>query len=178
MRARIDNLKSRVPMMEVLSVLNVLPASADGDFQMKCPFHGKDTKPSARVYRNELFKCFACGVAYDIVSFYAHYKKVGMRDACYLLEKHFHVKWDGSDDDFKPVKADRPSASPLSREVSLSDLVRITEKQLIERKRDLGLEKYAKSFYVLDRAEEKEDLEMIKTLRSKLSLTDVFKRII
>lgn len=177
MKNRVKNIKNHVHMTDVLSLLNLLPSSADGDFQMRCPFHGQDSKPSARIYRNELFKCFACGVAYDIIGFYSEYKKVNFRDSCYLLEKQFGVKWDGVED--SPVSREsRPQQTPSIRDLSLADLLRITEKQLIEKKKDLGLEKYAKSFYVLDKAEETENMDMVKTLRSKIGLSDVARRII
>jgi hypothetical protein len=178
MNNRASNIKNHVHMTDVLSLLNLLPSSAEGEFQMRCPFHGQDSKPSARIYRNQLFKCFACGVAYDVISFYSEYKKVNFRDSCYLLEKQFNVKWDESSEIRSSNPETRPSKAPTHREISLSDLVRITEKQLIERKKDLGLEKYAKSFYVLDRAEENENIEMIKSLRSKLGLSDVTRRFI
>lgn len=177
MRNRIQNIKSRVHMTDILSRLNLLPYSAaDGEFQMRCPFHGQDTKPSSRVYRNELFKCFACGVAYDVVDFFAEFKRVGKKDACYLLEKEFGLEWNQKDDEPYVEDRQRPALTPTCREIPLPDLVRMTEKQIIERKRDLGLEKYAKALYVLDRAEENEDLSMVKALRVKIGLGDAARR--
>lgn len=174
-RARIDNIKNNIHMSDVLSVLNLLPSSAEGDFQMRCPFHGKDSKPSARIYRNELFKCFACGASYDVIGFYSEYKKLNFRDSCYLLEKQFGLKWDGEE---IPSQNKPAEVKPSVRNISFSELVRITEKQLIEKKRDLGLERYSKSLYVLDKAEESENIDMVRTLRSKIGLSDVEKRII
>lgn len=179
MRSRILNIKSKVHMTDLLSRLNLLPhTGASEEFQMRCPFHGQDSKPSSRVYRNELFKCFACGVAYDVVDFFAEYKRIGKKDACYLLEKEFGVEWDGVDREPQINNVHRPALNPMSREIPLADLVRITEKQIIERKRDLGLQKYAKALYVLDRAEETDDLTMIKSLRQKIGLSDSSKRYI
>ena len=164
-------------MTDVLSRLNLLPYSAaDSDFQMRCPFHGQDSKPSSRVYRNELFKCFACGVAYDIIDFFAEFKKIGKKDACYLLEKEFGIEWSHTEDDVHVEDRQRPALTPTCREIPLADLIRITEKQIIERKREMGLEKYAKALYVLDRAEENEDLTMVKALRGKIGLGDAAKR--
>ncbi len=177
MRNRILNIKGKVNMTELLSKLDLLPYSgAEEEFQMRCPFHGQDSKPSARVYRNELFKCFACGVAYDVIGFYSEYKSVGTKDACYLLEKEFGISWDYSREEPESNPKVKTVQNPSSRQINLSDLVRITEKQIIERKRDMELQKYAKALYVLDRAEESNDLSMINSLREKIGLADVTKR--
>jgi hypothetical protein len=177
MRNRILNIKTKVSMTDVLSHLSLLPfTGAAEEFQMRCPFHGQDTKPSSRVYRNELFKCFACGVAYDVIDFFAEYKKVNKKDACYLLEKEFGIQWNYADSETSVEPVHRPITTPTCRDIPIADLVRITEKQIIEIKYDLGLERYSKSLYVLDRAEETDDLLMIKSLRSKIGLKDASKR--
>lgn len=177
MKNRIQNIKGKLNMTQLLSHLDLLPYSgASEEFQMRCPFHGKDSKPSARIYRDELFKCFACGAAYDIISFYSEYKKVGLKDACYLLEKQFQIHWDYSNDETEPSVRQRPVRTPTNREIPITDLIRITEKQIIERKRELGLEKYAKALYVLDRAEETENASMIQSLRGKIGLPDATRR--
>lgn len=179
MRDRILNIKDRINMTDLLSRLDLLPYSgAAEEFQMRCPFHGQDSKPSARIYRNALFKCFACGVAYDIVSFYSEFKKVGLKDACYLLEKEFGVEWDHTESGPNVSPKSRSVENPTARQVKIEDLVRITEKQIMERKHELGLEKYAKALYVLDRAEETENSGMVISLREKIGLGDATRRYI
>lgn len=47
---------------------------------MSCPFHGKDSNPSMRIYKDG-YHCFACGANGDVVSFVQKYDGVTFKEA-------------------------------------------------------------------------------------------------
>lgn len=56
---------------------------------MRCPFH-HDTHPSAAFYDStQLFYCYACQIALDMVSFYARLKEVPRNEAALEVERLF-----------------------------------------------------------------------------------------
>lgn len=58
--------------------------------QFKCPFHGKDNKPSARFYKNtQSCWCWVCRKSWDVVSFVMDKEQMYFKQAInFLIEKY------------------------------------------------------------------------------------------
>jgi hypothetical protein len=58
--------------------------------QFKCPFHGKDNKPSARFYRDtQSCWCWVCQKSWDVVSFVMDKEQMYFKQAInFLVEKY------------------------------------------------------------------------------------------
>jgi hypothetical protein len=65
------------------------PKVAD-EVQLKCPFHGKDNKPSARLYNaTNTCYCWVCRKAWDVVSFTMEKEGLPFSEALkFLINKH------------------------------------------------------------------------------------------
>jgi hypothetical protein len=66
-----------------------------GDFQLSCPMHGPDTRPSARYYGagpTPHFHCFTCKIHENGVGLYARFKGIKFMQALSDLEKRFSIK--------------------------------------------------------------------------------------
>jgi DNA primase len=77
----IEELKSRLDIVEVISgYLSLKPAGA-GSFKGLCPFHGEKT-PSFNVRANPAFyHCFGCGVGGDVFKFVQEIESLSFSDA-------------------------------------------------------------------------------------------------
>lgn len=77
----IEELKSRLDIVEVISgYLSLKPAGA-GSFKGLCPFHGEKT-PSFNVRANPAFyHCFGCGVGGDVFKFVQEIESLSFADA-------------------------------------------------------------------------------------------------
>jgi len=62
------------------------------EVQFKCPFHGKDTKPSARLY-NQTKSCFCwvCRKSWDVVSFTMEKENLFFKQALLYLINRYRV---------------------------------------------------------------------------------------
>lgn len=62
------------------------------EVQFKCPFHGKDNKPSARLYNNtKTCFCWVCRKSWDVVSFVAEKEKFKYIQALKYLINRFKI---------------------------------------------------------------------------------------
>jgi len=73
LRQRVDVIHDKVTAHDVLRNGGVELASVDGEEQFRCPFHGQDNKPSARVYPSDGRSrshawCFVCQERWDVVA--------------------------------------------------------------------------------------------------------------
>jgi DNA primase len=77
----IEELKSRLDIVEIISgYLSLKPAGA-GSFKGLCPFHGEKT-PSFNVRSNPAFyHCFGCGVGGDVFKFVQEIESLSFQDA-------------------------------------------------------------------------------------------------
>jgi DNA primase len=60
------------------------------EVQLKCPFHGRDTKPSARLYNStNSFFCWVCRKSWDVVGFIMDKENFSYRHALnYLINRY------------------------------------------------------------------------------------------
>jgi DNA primase len=84
MRVRADDieeLKSRLDIVEVVSGYLALKPAGAGSFKGLCPFHGEKT-PSFNVRANPAFyHCFGCGVGGDVIKFVQEIERISFADA-------------------------------------------------------------------------------------------------
>lgn len=76
---RIRRIRDKVTLFSLYPKLTgkTIITSFDVPQQVRCPFHGKDNKPSARLYPDtDRFYCFVCKESMDAFSFFQAY--VGM----------------------------------------------------------------------------------------------------
>lgn len=79
MKERIETLHQRVSAHDVLARFNVkLRYSGQREEQISCPFHGKDTKPSARFYPETTNRpsgvwCFVCQKRWDCIKLWQQF---------------------------------------------------------------------------------------------------------
>lgn len=170
----IDHIKTHVPLTRVAVDLGVVRAEAiiGGEFQLKCPFHGKDDKPSAHVYQDGLFHCFTCKRHYNVINFVANYRGMTFGQAGRWLEKTYSVpKLD--------LGGDLPSEEAYPKEVvkggvektleiPYEDRFKAVEKKIMDAKRTLGLETYARAFFALDLTKETKSVEQLTALEEKI----------
>lgn len=164
---RVKNIKDNVSLIKVIKDYNLYPFTYEvDDFQMKCPFHGQDNKPSAHVY-GKTFTCFACGrVGYDVIEFVK--EKEGLEkfvDVLRHIEQKYHlekVSYDPYEEyqqsDIKEVKTD----------ISIFDFQKLLEKQIISMKKFMEVDKYSKFFYLIDHAANENKMDVMIKVQDKL----------
>ena len=166
---RVKNIKDSVSMIRILKDYGLYPFTYEvEDFQMKCPFHGADNKPSAHIYSGKTFTCFTCNRKnYDVISFVQ--EKEGIEkfgsvlrhiEQKYSLER---VSYDPSEDYYVA-----PEEKNSRKEISIFDLHKILEKKVISMKKSLTLERYSKLFFLLDFAERENKMDVMKKVQEKI----------
>ena len=182
--ARIDNIKEHVPLAKVVVDLGIVHGDVvvGGEFQLKCPFHGKDSKPSAHVYPDGLFHCFTCKRHYNVVHFVSNYKGISFGEACRWIESAYSVpKIDFVFDEKRNELRDQLRVKMGAGGTELDDKGNVVvsaksfvqryselEKKLIQNRKTLGLETYAKALLGLDLIKESESVEHIDALEKKV----------
>ncbi len=66
-------------------------------YQIPCPFHGADNRPSARYYpksghKNDYVRCFKCKENWDSINLYSKFNGKRFMDALQDLERRFRIK--------------------------------------------------------------------------------------
>jgi hypothetical protein len=111
------------------------PHLAD-EVQYKCPIHGKDSKPSARLYaKTKSCYCWVCRKAWDVVTFTKDMEKFTLPETLNYLVNRYKVDIssipDGPSLDFYVTKVDEKTV--LEKQVKLG---------LIELRKKIPFEKY------------------------------------
>ena len=128
------------------------------EVQFKCPFHGADNKPSARLYNaTKSCFCWVCRKAWDVVSFIMEKESLGYKQALSYVSNRFHVDLSSIPDDptieFKPVEISDKNIRFMNIRANILDL-----------KKKISFEKYkilCGVFFILKYRDSKdEDLTM------------------
>lgn len=104
--------------------------------QFKCPFHGVDHKPSARLY-NETKSCFCwvCRKAWDVVSFIMEKESMPYRQVLNYISNRYHIDLSSIPDD--------PTIELKKVEVSDKNVFfKNLKVNIIELRKKIPLEKY------------------------------------
>ena len=121
------------------------PHAAD-EVQFRCPFHGKDAKPSARLYnRTQSCFCWVCRKSWDIVSFTIEMEGMKFAQSLNHLTHKYHI-----DTSSVPNEV---TIKPPEVKVSKTNIEMIhLSRQINSLKRKIDFEKYRKlcvAFYML-----------------------------
>lgn len=172
LKKRIESIKQRVKIRDLIRDYGLLPNQYCGDeFQMRCPFHGRDNTPSAHVYPDGHFHCFACHRHLDVIGFVQERESIALfNNVLRHIEQRYNLP---------KIEIDElDSSSYLSSEaedrkpkVTIEYEFNRTEKYIIAHKKALGLDKYAKLLFVLDEALKTERTDLMDKVRSKVMET-------
>jgi len=138
------------------------------EVQFKCPFHGKDNKPSARLYRETgTCWCWVCHKKWDVVDFIKDKEGLGYRSALLFIVDRYRI-------DISSIP-DTPTLEFVKpKEVSDNKISLISLKnRILELKGRLALDKYkalVSAWYMVSFAYSKglDVAESIIKLESKL----------
>jgi len=145
-RQRTDTLKSNVSAHDVLRRFGVdlRYGGSEAEEQISCPFHGRDTDPSARVYPESARSashvwCFVCQERWDIFALWKKFNnETDARFTAVLLglEKAFGIITpEGPQVDW----SSRRRAGPTEEEEAVISLLRVCESRLRQAKSDFDM---------------------------------------
>jgi len=183
-RERVDNIKSQVPVTDILDYYGVSVRTKNREFQFPCPLHGdgQDNSYSARMYPDsDSTYCFACHQDRDVVQWVIDAEGLTFGKALSFIERSFGVtniptpRFDPNDE--KTRKEMTSLVSKQQTAPTLMDNIRRTEAKLRRAARSnrekLEWKKVAKAFYILDNirydvqhanVEDQKVLEVLKSL--------------
>jgi len=89
----LDKTRQTVTIFDVMRELGDWEG-ADATKQVKCTFHGADTKPSARVYKDSgVMHCYVCAKPkYDAIRYVMESTGVSFKEAVYQIRDWFKVE--------------------------------------------------------------------------------------
>jgi len=166
-----DLILEKVDLAQVMLGYNVGftfdPTHAD-EVQYKCPFHGKDNKPSARFYRstNSCY-CWVCMKKWDPISFVMDKEKMRFIQALGYIVTRYSVDTSSIPDDpeFLSRKSDPVSESRLTLESIRSNIREMRGKIEFSRYRALC---YAWFMVMFEASQEKDVSVPVGKLKLKL----------
>ena len=86
----VDEVLSRVDIVDVIS--KYIPLKRSGsNFSACCPFHWEKTPSFMVSPTKQIFKCFGCGIWWNVFTFVQEIEKIDFRDAVKLLAKDEHI---------------------------------------------------------------------------------------
>jgi len=142
------------------------PLAAD-EVQFSCPFHGRDNKPSARLYKStKTCYCWVCKKRWDVISFTMEREQFGYKAALNYIVDKYKVDTSSIPDDVDLKETVIPKIS--NTRISMSFI----KNRILEQKGKLGLEKYralVTAYYMImfGVSQKKDMTENIKKLESK-----------
>jgi DNA primase len=106
------------------------------EVQFKCPFHGADNKPSARLYSaTKSCFCWVCRKAWDVVSFIMEKESMSYRQSLSYIPNRYHINLSSIPDD--------PTIELKKVEVSDKNvLFKNLKTNILELRKKIPLEKY------------------------------------
>ena len=98
-QARVAAIHAKVTAFDVLRHFGfeLKQRGENREEQVSCPFHGKDTKPSARVYPASSTKhssvwCFVCQEQWDAIALWRKFKNVSFSQALSEIEHFYGIR--------------------------------------------------------------------------------------
>jgi uncharacterized protein YkvS len=111
--------------------------SKQDEAQFRCPFHGQDTKPSARYYRaTQSCWCWVCGKRWDVIGFIMERETMTFVGAVNYIANRYKVDTSSIPDtpEFKNPKVQKISEDSV--------LMTVLTNSIMESRKKLPLEKY------------------------------------
>lgn len=188
-RHRADRVKKDVSISRLLHDLGYLvrPDAEDREQQFACNLHGDgmDVKPSARVYPDNNWYCFACGAMRDTIETVRQVKGVGFVEAIEWLENKYKLDplpW--SPDDLEDQRPRRKTPSEqitehLNRDRTFEDesrfLLRILDRVTQERR--LSMSETAAFWEGFDKLCHLKNQNLLSEKRAREAIAAIEKRI-
>lgn len=125
-------------------------------FQVSCPFHGADARPSARYYpreggKHDYLRCFKCRENWDCINLIAKFNGIRFMDALSDLERRFHIKTPKRPEAPEIVEpADRDSKYVSDQWKDVPRMLGLLENKLARVRSKSSLSDYIKFCRVLD----------------------------
>lgn len=146
-----DLIIEKVPLADVMvsyGVEFIYNPVRVSEAQLKCPFHGRDTKPSARLYNNtNSFFCWVCRKSWDVIAFIMDKENFTYRQALNYIVNRFKVDISSIPD--KPTLDLKTMALPSQGDITSENyednkkvLFKKVYKNLLEVKKKIPFDKY------------------------------------
>jgi len=186
LRRRADRVKTDINVARVLADFgyHVRPDVGDREQQFSCNLHGdgQDNRPSARIYPDNSWYCFACDKMRDTIETVREVKDLGFVEAVKWLEEKYHLDqlvWEGGD--YTPrEKSQREQISDhLDSDKTFEDDVRGLEALLnpLTADRDLTMEQAAVFWEGYDKLVHAVDNKLVSEHRARAAILGIKKRI-
>lgn len=93
---RVEKVNSEADLYSILTEFGFEIPERGGDYQIQCPFHGADNRPSARYYckkgkKAAHFRCFKCKITLEVVGFTAKTSNISFMEALSRLERKYGI---------------------------------------------------------------------------------------
>ena len=187
MRQRSQAVKDSISAHDVLRYHGIsLRYSGSGhEEQIQCPFHGKDNKPSARVYpddarsKSHVF-CYTCGNGknWDVFALWRKFKgdeEMKFSQAVYGLENAFGII---PPDPPKAVASDEEEdEGPTEQEREVFDLFDQAERRLRDSRGSFEREGYLRLGQLLDKVRYRMDNRQVTPEQAEAILRQIFNKI-
>lgn len=132
--------------------------------QLRCPFHGKDNKPSARFYKEtQTLYCWVCMKKWDLVGFIMERESLNFIEAIRFLIDRYKIDTSGIPDDPRIVFRSKTNTGNNNQ----VDLIRIRD-GIRKLKGKLDFNKYNRLYYAYQIVLLCKDTTAIKKLELKL----------
>lgn len=177
-KLRINQIHSRVTAHDVLRRNGYTLRSNDGTEQISCPFHGRDNKPSARVFAADAngrtgVWCYVCNEQWDCISLWRKFtdwtgKFSGLLfdiEQAYGLERPENMPEISFEDDHDYVYDE------------LRHLVNACDRRLVSGKHAFDMEGFLKLSVAIDRIRAQADARKIKPEQGNAILRTILEKI-
>jgi hypothetical protein len=149
-------------------------------FQVSCPFHGQDNRPSARYYpreggKHDYLRCFKCRENWDCINLLAKFNGLRFMDALADLERRYHIKIPKKPDAPEIVEpTDRSSTYVSDQWQDVPRMLKLLEGKLARLKPKCSFTDFVKFCRVLDVVE----WDFNKINKSLPAMSDILKKLL
>ena len=86
----VETVKNRVSIVDIVNLYVELKKKGQS-YMACCPFHNENTPSFSVSPRNNIFKCFGCGVSGDAIKFVEKIENVDFIEAVKIIAKHYDI---------------------------------------------------------------------------------------
>ena len=86
----IETVKNRVSIVDIVNLYVELKKKGQS-YMACCPFHNENTPSFSVSAKNNIFKCFGCGVSGDAIKFVEKIENVDFIEAIKIIAKHYEI---------------------------------------------------------------------------------------
>ena len=167
MKQRSAAVREAVSAHDILRYHNIsLKSSLDTEEQLSCPFHGKDNKPSARIYpssgrSHSHLWCFTCQKTWDVFKlwrdFMGYGEEIRFSTILFEIERTFGLVAPDAPESVVPI-----DTGPTEADLEVDALFDVCEKRLREARYKYEPEKFLLTGQLLDQIHHRWDKRTIK----------------